>query len=34
MKTDEQYQKALMMLVIVALSTIFWISMAFWAGLL
>ena len=34
MKTDEQYQKALMMLAIVALSTIFWISMAFWAGLL
>ena len=33
MKTDEQYQKTLIMLTIIAATTLFWLSLAFWAGL-
>ena len=34
MKSDEEYEKALMILTIAMVSVLFWIGIAFWAGLL
>ena len=34
MKSDEEYEKALMILTIAMVSVLFWIGIAFWVGLL